>query len=103
MDITLNEKKVREMAARLRDALGRDRVSQGAALEALSKAFGERNWDTFSGLLKRAAPMPVKLAKPVALYVNAHSCDEWAPGPSWCKLVVDQRSWPRKPRPSGRG
>ena len=90
MEFHLNEKKVREMAGRMRRVFGNDTLGHSKALEAVAQTLGYPNWDTLSGLLKRAEEPGFKLDKPVTLYVNAFSCDEWGEGPTWCKLTIDQ-------------
>ncbi len=94
MEFCVNEKKVREMAGRLRQAIGKEAVGHADALELVSQTLGYPNWDTLSGMLKResrAVPPGVRVARPLTLYVEAFSCDEWAEGPSWAKVTIDQQ------------
>ena len=92
MDITLNEKSVRQMAARIRKALGgNEALSHSKALETVAQSFGYPNWDTLSGMLKKEARTQFKLDKPVKLFIDAFVCDEWGSGPSWACVEVDQK------------
>lgn len=90
MEFHLNEKKVREMAGRMRKVFGNDTLGHSKALEAVAQTLGYPNWDTLSGLLKREDKPRFTLDKPVTLYINAYACDEWADGPSWAKVRIDQ-------------
>lgn len=92
MKVELNEQKVRTMATRLREALGRDQLGQGRALETLAAVFGFKNWDLLSGMLKREATPAFVLAAPVTLYLEAFSTgpDSWSSDPDWAMVVIDQ-------------
>lgn len=90
MEFNLNEKKVRQMAGRMRKVFGNDTLGHSKALEAVAQTLGYPNWDTLSGLLKNADRSRFKLDKPVTIYVNAFSCDEFGDGPSWAKLTLTQ-------------
>jgi hypothetical protein len=92
MNVELNEQKVRTMATRLRDVLGREQLGQGRALETLAALFGYKNWDLLSGMLKRDAEPAFVLAKPVTLYLEAFSTgpESWASDPDWAKVLIDQ-------------
>ena len=94
MDIRINKDTAREMARRLRAAVGTANLSQSQAYEALAATLGHPNWDTLAGLLKResteAAQPAFRLAAPITLYVDAFACDEWGEAPSWAQVLVDQ-------------
>ncbi len=92
MDIHLNEKNVRAMADRLRRHVGVQTIGVGKSLEAVSQMLGHPNWDTLCGLLRKEArdSGQVVVARPLTLYVEAFACDEWADGPSWAKVPLDQ-------------
>lgn len=92
MDFHLNERNVRAMADRLRRTVGAEKIGVGKSLEAVSHMLGHPNWDTLCGLLRREVrDQPrVVVQAPQTLYVEAFSCDEWADGPSWAKVELDQ-------------
>lgn len=90
MEFHLNEKKVRNMAVRMRQVFGNDHLSHSKALEVVAQTLGYKNWDTLSGLLKRAETPRFSLDKPVTLFVGAFSHDSWSKQPDWVKLTLDQ-------------
>lgn len=90
MEFQLNEKKVRDMAGRMRKVFGNDTLSYAKALETMAQTLGYPNWDTLSGMLKRESARQFKLDTPTTLYVSAFACDEWGESPAWAKVTLDQ-------------
>jgi hypothetical protein len=90
MKVELNEVKIRTMATRLREVLGRDALSHGRALEALSAVLGYKTWDLLSGLLKREVRPAVLVTAAVPLYLEAFSTGAEGYGPAWAMLTLDQ-------------
>lgn len=107
MEIQLNPKSARAMAARLRSELNNG-TTVSASQELLAKILGYHNWDTLSGVLKKkegedsvaAAEFqkrasrwkyretPPRNFKPFTLYIDAYACDEWGEGPRWLQVEV---------------
>jgi len=91
MEVQLNDVKMREMAGRLRKALGSEHdLSHGKALEALSQVFGHKTWNLFSSMLKREEPNNINFGHTVVMYMRAFSCGNSCSGPDWAKIMVDQ-------------
>lgn len=90
MKVELNDVKVRAMATRLRDVLGRTTLGQGRALETISAVLGYKTWDLLSGMLKREALPRVEVKAPVQLYLEAFATGPEGYGPGWALLVIDQ-------------
>jgi hypothetical protein len=90
MDIQLDHQRARDMARRLRDAVGIDQISQAKALEVLAQTLAYKNWDTLSGLLKRDASPGFVLATPVKLLVNVYACTDEGEAPAWAAILVTQ-------------
>jgi hypothetical protein len=88
MDISLNEDQVKRMATRLRDAIGRETLSQSKALETLALTLGHPNWDTLVGLLRLEARTNTFLEKPVNLYLEVGSSDEFGESPIWARIEL---------------
>lgn len=85
MQFNVTTEVARNMAKRLRDAVGGEMLSTGRSYEVLSKTLGLPNWDTLSGVLKaeetgaeleraKLFKAPV-LSAPVALYLEARVVD----------------------------
>lgn len=90
MEIQLNETSARDMALRLRTAVGEDNLPQSKAFEALSQALGFKNWDTLSGVLKKNEshrPKGFALDKPVDLFMACTTTSDY-PVPDYCKVSL---------------
>ena len=85
MNIELTSTSVRQMADRVVTAY--PEFNKPFVLEMLTKAFGHRNFDTLSGLLKKEEPTDCTF-KPYTLWFDMSSTDEWAPEPAWANLIV---------------
>lgn len=85
MNIELTSQSIRTMADRVTKAY--PDTSKPKALEMLAVALGYRNFDTLSGMLKKA---PTKLASFASfdLYFAMRATDEWAPEPVWAKKQI---------------
>jgi hypothetical protein len=90
MDISLNEDRVKGMAARLRSAFEFKTLSQSKSLEVVAGLLGYPNWDTLSGMLKGERQPGFRLAEPVELYIEAHAIDEYGDSPPFASLKVTQ-------------
>jgi len=90
MDIQLDQRRARDMARRLRDAIGIDQISQAKSLEVLAQTLAYKNWDTLSGLLKADEPVHVELAAPVRLLVNVYACTDQGDAPPWAAVQITQ-------------
>lgn len=99
MQIELTSKSVRDMAARV--VKTHPDMTKPKVLEVLAHAFGHRNFDTLSGLLKTEALQPLDPAKPdtlpeisalkfpVTLWLECQvMADRY--GPRWARLVLTQ-------------
>jgi len=91
MDISLNEDRVKSMAARLRLASGPRTLSASKSLEVLASVLGYPNWDTLSGLLKRQRQPGVRLPESVELYLPAFALYEYGESPSFARVKVTQK------------
>lgn len=108
MELNITSAIARAMAKRLREATSLE-LTTSASMEVLAKTLGYPNWDTLSGMLKASDKVetpeedadfvrrasvhnwrkePPKDFTPFTLYAEAYACNEWAEGPSWCKLEV---------------
>lgn len=90
MDIQLDHQRARDMARRLRDAVGIDQISQAKALEVLAQTLAYKNWDTLSGLLKRDESPDFVLSNPVKLLVNVYACTDEGEAPAWASILITQ-------------
>lgn len=101
MQIELNSKSVREMADRV--VRTHTDMSKSTALEVLAHAFGQRNFDTLSGLLNSQAAQSLNqgaeaqestelagLKLPVTLWLECHMREHYGSGPRWARLVITQ-------------
>lgn len=95
MDISLTEITAKQMASRLREAIGRESLTHSKSLEVLARTLGHPNWDTLAGLIKRDATTEAqapyfKLVSPVTLYIGAFAVSEWGDSPDWARVDIDQ-------------
>lgn len=86
MIIELTSQSIREMADRI--VMAYPETGKPRALEMLSTAFGYRNFDTVSGLLKKEQAGNPGFT-PFTLYFAMRATTEWAPEPNWaCKDIT---------------
>lgn len=98
MQLELNAKTVRDMADRV--VKTHPEMTKSKTLEVLAHAFGQRNFDTLSGLLKAEPPsLPnqtqdaawpelASLKLPVTLWLECRGMDNNESGSNWARLVV---------------
>lgn len=93
MKFDITSQSVRAMADRI---LGDGPVlNKAAALELLAKAFGYRNFDTLSGVLKQAPTPPAApcvlegVPLGTTLWLECVVCAEFGEGPEWANVSLD--------------